>query len=78
MRHLLLPVLACVLLGAPTASSHAQTDDNLPTTPESAALVELLSDYQADRRAVDRPAEHAGDHGGRSLGDRLEALFTGR
>ncbi|MFG0241378.1 MAG: DUF885 family protein [Phycisphaerales bacterium JB054] len=52
MRHLLRPVIACVLLGAQAAASHAQTDDNLPSTPESAALVELLSDYEADRRAV--------------------------
>ena len=53
MRAIRCVVCLCVLLcsiraGAQVAASSA----NLPTTPESIALVDLLSDYQANRRAV--------------------------
>jgi uncharacterized protein (DUF885 family) len=47
MRHLLPTILACAITSVATAQPA-----NLPTTPESAALVDLLTDYQADRRAI--------------------------
>lgn len=70
MRHLL---PSAILVGAFIGSACAQTA-NLPTTPESIALVDLLGDYQADRRAI-------GEFYGMSFDppslDRLEALQTG-
>lgn len=51
MRHALPILLLCTLIGSVAAQPAAQPA-NLPSTPESAALVDLLNDYQADRRAV--------------------------
>lgn len=42
----------CVLLSATAVLAGAQVDNNLPSTPESVAIIDLLTDYEADRRAV--------------------------
>ncbi len=51
MRHMLPILLLGTLIGTTTAQPVPPVA-NLPSTPESVALVDLLSDYQADRRAV--------------------------
>ncbi len=66
MRHLLPTILACTI----TAAALAQPA-NLPTSPESVALIDLLNDYQADRRGIDE--FYAMSFDGPSL-DRLAAL----
>ena len=45
-------LLFCSALMFCAISQSRGQDANLPTTPESASLVEMLSDYEADRRAV--------------------------
>lgn len=45
-------LLCCLLVVACSSPRLGAQADNLPTTPESVALVDLLNDYQADRRAV--------------------------
>ncbi len=45
-------LLCCLFMVACSGLCAQAQDDNLPTTPESVALVDLLNDSQADRRAV--------------------------
>ncbi len=72
MRHMLPILLLCTLIGTTTAQP-VPPAANLPSTPESIALVDLLSDYQADRRAV---SSFYGMSFDTHALDRLEALHT--
>lgn len=53
MQHLFNTLTVCALcLAAVPLRANAQPEPNLPSTPESVALVDRLDDYQADRRAM--------------------------
>ncbi|MDQ7012996.1 MAG: hypothetical protein Q9O74_03765, partial [Planctomycetota bacterium] len=45
-------LLCCLFMVACSGLCAQAQDNNIPSTPESVALVDLLSDTQADRRAV--------------------------
>ncbi|VAX40907.1 X-Pro dipeptidyl-peptidase [hydrothermal vent metagenome] len=73
MRHMLPMLLLCTLIGSAAAQPVDPLPANLPSTPESVVLVDLLSDYQADRRAV---SSFYGMSFDTHALDRLEALHT--
>ncbi|HZW11509.1 MAG TPA: DUF885 domain-containing protein [Phycisphaerales bacterium] len=72
MRHAVVLLAMCVVPVHITARLASAQADNLPSTPESVALVDRLNDFEADRRALSSFYPMSFD--GPSL-DRLERLY---